>query len=127
MRGYIRPPAESPPMTYTITVKPSQTPGKVTATSTNGHSLTTTTPLLDSARYWLNNNADPAAIIVTTWSSGPGHWSLRSTISNAAGRPLPKGQTEPHPSPAHAIISLVIPPAIAGPNPGNRPKKKSLA
>jgi len=78
------PPAESPPMTYTITVKPSQTPGKVTATSTNGHSLTTTTPLLDSARYWLNNNADPAAIIVTTWSSGPGHWSLRSTISNAA-------------------------------------------
>ena len=43
-------------MTYTITVKPTQTPGKVTASSTNGHTLTTTTPLLDSARYWLDSD-----------------------------------------------------------------------
>ena len=71
-------------MTYTITVKPTQTPGKVTASSTNGHTLTTTTPLLDSARYWLNNGANPASTITTTWSSGPGHYALRSTISNAA-------------------------------------------
>jgi purine nucleoside permease len=60
-------------MTYTITVKPSQTPGKVTATSSDG-----------GARYWLSHNADPAATITTTWSSGPGHYALRSTISNAA-------------------------------------------
>jgi hypothetical protein len=36
-------------MTYTITVKPTPTPGKVNASSTNGHTLTTSTPLLDSA------------------------------------------------------------------------------
>ncbi len=72
-------------MTYTITVKPSQTPGKVTASSTNGgHTLTTTTPLLDSARYWLTNGANLHETIVTIWSSGPGHWALRSTISHAA-------------------------------------------
>jgi hypothetical protein len=71
-------------MTYTITVKPSPTPGKVTATSSNGHSLTTTTPLLDSARYWLTNGANPASTITTTWSSGPSHYALRSTISHAA-------------------------------------------
>jgi hypothetical protein len=71
-------------MTYTITVEPSQTPGKVTAASTNGHTLTTTTPLLDSARYWLTNGANPASTITTTWSSGRGHWALRSTIGHAA-------------------------------------------
>jgi hypothetical protein len=71
-------------MTYTITVKPSPTPGKVTATSTNGHTLTTSTPLLDSARYWLANGANPAATITTTWSSGSGYYALRSTIGHAA-------------------------------------------
>ena len=72
-------------MTYTITVKPSQTPGKVTATSTNGHSLTTTTtPLLDSARYWLQAGAPSSASIVTVWSSGSTAWALRSTIGHAA-------------------------------------------
>jgi hypothetical protein len=71
-------------MTYTIAVKPAPTPGKVTATSTNGHSLTTTTPLLDSARYWLTNGANPHETISTTWSSAPNHWALRSTISHAA-------------------------------------------
>src|SRR5215467_12409649 len=104
MREYMRPPAESPPMTYTITVKPSQTPGKVTATSTNGHSLTTTTPLLDSGRYWLANGANPAATITTTWSSGSGHYALRSTIGHAAsltvmGDRFQKAKTESHPSP----------------------------
>jgi hypothetical protein len=69
-------------MTYTITVKPSAR--KLTATASNGHPLTTTTPLLDGARYWLNHGAKPAATITTTWSSGPGHWSLRSTIGHAA-------------------------------------------
>jgi hypothetical protein len=71
-------------MSYTITVKPSTRPGKVTAYSSDGHSLTTSMPLLDGARYWLNHGADPAATITTTWSSGPGHWALRSTIRHAA-------------------------------------------
>ena len=35
---------------YTITVGPSTRPGKVTAHSSDGHSLTTSTPLLDGAR-----------------------------------------------------------------------------
>jgi len=38
--------------TYTIQVEPSQTQGKVTATSSDGHSLTTSTPLFSGARYW---------------------------------------------------------------------------
>ena len=42
------------------------------------------TPLLDSARYWLANGASPAATITTTWSSGSGHYALRSTIGHAA-------------------------------------------
>src|SRR5215831_1509639 len=70
--------------TYTITVAPSTRPGKVTAHSSDGHSLTTSTPLLDGARYWQALGAPSTAAIVTTWSSGPGHWALRSTIRYAA-------------------------------------------
>jgi hypothetical protein len=75
-----------PPMseTYTISVEPSQTPGKVTATSSDGHSLTTSTPLFSGARYWEARGAPSTAAIVTVWSSGPGHWSLRSKIGYAA-------------------------------------------
>jgi len=58
--------------------------GKVTAHSSDGHSLTTSTPLLDGARYWQALGAPSTAAIVTTWSSGPGHWALRSTIRYAA-------------------------------------------
>jgi hypothetical protein len=79
-------------MTYTIAIKPSNTPGKVTAASSNGYTFTTTTPLLDCARYWLNQGADPAATITTIWSSGPGHWSLRSTINQAAKLTVEEGQ-----------------------------------
>jgi hypothetical protein len=71
-------------MTYTITVAPSTHAGKVTATSSDGVSCTTTTPLLDGARYWLELGAASSATIVTIWSSGPGHWSLRSTIGTAS-------------------------------------------
>jgi|SRR5262249_19425843 len=81
--------------TLTITVKPSPaTPSKVTANSSDGYTFKTAIPLLDGARYWLNNGADPATSITTIWSyatsittiwsSGPGHWSLRSTIGAAA-------------------------------------------
>jgi hypothetical protein len=38
--------------TYTIKVEPSQSPGKVTATSSDGHTFTTSMPLLDGARHW---------------------------------------------------------------------------
>jgi hypothetical protein len=44
-------------MSYTISIAPSTKPGQVTATSSDGHSLTTTTSLLDTARYWLNHGA----------------------------------------------------------------------
>jgi hypothetical protein len=58
--------------------------GQVTATSSDGHRFLTTTPLIDGARYWLENGANPAASIVTVWSSGSSHWSLRSTVGAAA-------------------------------------------
>jgi hypothetical protein len=38
------------------------------------------------ARYWQAHGAPSTATIVTIWSSGPGHWALRSTIGYAAGR-----------------------------------------
>src|SRR5262249_30100550 len=70
--------------TYPIPVAPSTHPGKVTAHSSDGHSLTTSTPLLDGARYWQAPGAPSTAAIVTIWSSGPGHWALRATIRYAA-------------------------------------------
>jgi hypothetical protein len=58
--------------------------GQVTATSSDGHTYHTTTPLLDGARYWLQKGANPNTPIATVWSSSPTHWSLRSTIGQAA-------------------------------------------
>jgi hypothetical protein len=59
--------------------------GQVTATSSDGHRFLTTTPLIDGARYWLENGANPDTLVVTIWSSsGSSHWSLRSTIGQAA-------------------------------------------
>jgi hypothetical protein len=58
--------------------------GQVIATSSDGHSFLTTTPLLDGARYWLEKDANAATSIVTVWSSGSSHWSLRSTLGQAA-------------------------------------------
>src|SRR5215831_3213206 len=94
--------------TYTIIVAPSTRPGKVTAHSSDGHSLTTCTPLLDGARYWQALGAPSTAAIVTTWSSGPGHWALRSTIRYAAsltvmGDRFKKGRMKADASPAHAL------------------------
>jgi len=71
-------------MTYTISLAPSTHPGKITATSSDGHTFTTSMCLLDSARYCQALGAPSSATIVTIWSSGPGHWSLRSTIGYAA-------------------------------------------
>jgi hypothetical protein len=70
-------------MSYTISIEPSRAPGKVTAHSSDGYTFTTSTPLLTGARHWLDHGADPAANIVTAWSSGTA-WSLRSTIGHAA-------------------------------------------
>jgi hypothetical protein len=39
---------------------------------------------LAGARYWQARGAPSTATIVTVWSSGPGHWALRSTIGQAA-------------------------------------------
>jgi hypothetical protein len=82
-------------MTYTIAVKPSPTPGKVTATSSDGHSFTTATPLLDGARYWQSLGADPAATILTTWSTGAAPFCLYSTIGHAASKTVHEGQHQP--------------------------------
>jgi hypothetical protein len=71
-------------MTYTISLTPSRSPGKVTATSSDGHTLTTSMCLLDGARYWQARGAPSTATIVTVWSSGSSHWALRSTIGHAA-------------------------------------------
>jgi hypothetical protein len=70
-------------MTYTIAIAPGRT-GKVTARSSDGHTFTTSIPLLAGARHWQQLGAPSTAAIVTVWSSGPGHWSLRSTIGHAA-------------------------------------------
>jgi hypothetical protein len=67
----------------TITIAPADK-GQVTATSSDGHRFLTTTPLLDGARHWLEKGANPANTIITVRSSGSSHWSLRSTIGEAA-------------------------------------------
>jgi hypothetical protein len=67
----------------TITIAPADK-GQVTATSSDDHSFLTTTPLLDGARYWLENGANPDTSVVTVWSSGSSHWSLCSTVGAAA-------------------------------------------
>src|SRR5262249_49802371 len=54
------------------------------ATSSDGHTLTTSTSLLDAARYWQAHDAPSSATIVTVWSGGSSHWALRSTIGYAA-------------------------------------------
>ena len=71
-------------MTHTISVEPSRSPGKVTATSSDGHQLVTSMCILDAARYWQALGAPSSATIVTIWSSGSGAWALRSTIGHAA-------------------------------------------
>jgi hypothetical protein len=68
---------------YTISLEPSRK-AQVTATSSDGHAFTITTPLLECARYWLNLGAEPSATITTVWASGSSHGSLRSTIGDAA-------------------------------------------
>jgi hypothetical protein len=67
----------------TITIAPADK-GQVTAASTDGHSFLTSTPLLDGARYWLEQGVSPDTSIITVWSSGSSHWSLGSTIGAAA-------------------------------------------
>jgi hypothetical protein len=58
--------------------------GQVTATSSDHRNFLTTTPLFDGARYWLEKGVPPDTFIITVWSSGSSHWSLRSTIGAAA-------------------------------------------
>src|SRR5215471_16320548 len=88
---------------YTIKVRPSQSPGKITATSSDGHTLTTSMCILDGARYWQGLVAPSSATIVTVWSSGldprqhydsptvgmPGSTSERVAAVTASARSLP--------------------------------------
>jgi hypothetical protein len=46
--------------------------------------ITTSMCILDGGRYCKPRGAPSSASIVTVWSSGPGHWALRSTIGHAA-------------------------------------------
>jgi hypothetical protein len=70
--------------TYTVFVAPSSYAGLVTAKTSDGGNFRSRQPLLDSARYWIRTSADPAATIITAWSSGNGEWVLRSTVGHAA-------------------------------------------
>ena len=86
-------------MTHTIDITPAG-PGQVTATSSDGPSFTTTSPLLDGARYWQQLGAPSSAGIVTVWSSSPDHWSLRSTIGHAAKLAVENDRFVRHKGPA---------------------------
>ena len=80
--------------TYTIAVEPSRSPGKVAARSSDGYVFTTSMCILDGARHWQSLGAPSSATIVTVWSSGPGHWSLRSTIGQAAKLTVHEGNRD---------------------------------
>jgi hypothetical protein len=67
----------------TITIAPASK-GQVAATSNDGQTFLTTQPLLDGARYWLEKGVSADTFIATVWSSGSSHWSLRSTVGQAA-------------------------------------------
>jgi len=70
--------------TYTVLVAPSSYAGLVTARTSDGGNFRSRQPLLDGARYWIRTGADPAATIITAWSSGDGEWVLRATVGHAA-------------------------------------------
>jgi hypothetical protein len=69
---------------HTVLVAPSSYAGLVTARTSDGGNFRSRQPLLDGARYWVRRSADPAATIITVWSSGNGEWVLRATIGHAA-------------------------------------------
>jgi len=81
-------------MSYTISLAPSTHPGKVTATSSDGYIFTASEPLFADARYWQAVGAPSTATITTIWSSGPGHWALRSTIGHAAKLMVREGKRD---------------------------------
>jgi hypothetical protein len=78
---------------FAIALKP-HTKGQVAATSSDGHTFLTTTPLLSGARYWLKQGINPETTIITVWSSGSTEWTLRSTIGAAAKLTVQDSQRE---------------------------------
>ena len=70
--------------TYTVLVALSSYAGLVTARTSDGGNFRSRQPLLDGARYWMRTSADPAATIITAWSSGNGEWVLHATVGHAA-------------------------------------------
>jgi hypothetical protein len=70
--------------TYTVLFATSSSAGLLTARTSDGGSFRSRQRLLDGARYWIRGSADPAATIMTAWSSGNGEWVLRPTLGHAA-------------------------------------------
>jgi hypothetical protein len=70
--------------TYTVLIVPSSYAGLITAMTSDRANFRSRQPLLDGARYWVRRSADPAATIITAWSSGNGEWVLRGTVGHAA-------------------------------------------
>jgi hypothetical protein len=70
--------------TYTVLVAPSSYADLVTARTSDGGNFRSRQPLLDGARYWARRSADPAATIITAYSSGNGEGVLRATLGHAA-------------------------------------------
>jgi hypothetical protein len=108
-------------MTYTISIEPSSKAGQITATSSDGHTFTTSTPLLEGARYWLSMGANPADPITPAWSSGSTHWSLRSTVRHAAKLTVDDGDRGPRfarwkPFPRSAVAPPISFPGRLAPN-----------
>ena len=71
-------------LNYTVLISASSHAGLVNAKTSDGGNFRSRQPLLDGARYWIRKSADPAATIITAWSSGNGEWVLRATLGHAA-------------------------------------------
>jgi hypothetical protein len=87
-------------MTYTIAIAPSLR-GQLTATTSDGHTLATTTPLLTGARYWQQLGAPSSATITAILGAALNHRPRRQ--AHGDGRLLPPlhRRLEADSSPAH--------------------------
>jgi hypothetical protein len=81
-------------MTYTISIAPSRSPGKITAHSSDGHTRTFSTPLLHGARYWQATRRTLERHHRDGMVKRPRHWALRSTIGHAASLTVRDGRFE---------------------------------
>jgi hypothetical protein len=70
--------------TYTVLVAPSSYAGLVTARTSDGETSAAANRCSTAPANWMRTSADPAATIITAWSSGNGEWVLRATVGHAA-------------------------------------------